>query len=258
MIKVINQTLKRDKFEIRDMNFEIEKGKVTALVGKNNAGKSSLMYGLIGSIPLETNKEAFTSAFVGNNMPFNPHITVSEVPNLMQNIHPNFSRDAYFNYCRTFNLEIYSKLIILSKGQIKYVMLACALSLDPDVLFLDEIMLNIDQFKKENFKSVIEDFMKKGDKTVVLATNQIEFFEDVIDNLIYIKNNHIYYAGSLLNLKSNLKIVNTDEVKDEPILYETKSAFSSEALIQTKHGDEENLVMLLKYLERSSNEKLYF
>lgn len=256
MIKIENKTLKRDQFEIKDMSFEIERNKITAIVGRNAAGKSSLIYGLIGSLNLNIESSNVKSSYVGQDIPFNPKLYVYQIPEILELIDHDLDKNLFKSYLNKFNISSSTKIELLSKGQNKYVMLALALARNPNILYLDEISLNIDQYKKENFKELLETYMQEDNRTVVLSTNQIDVFEDVIDNIIYIKNGHIFYSGSLLNLKTNVEIVAYNQALDD-IIYSEENVYDPKALVQRKNKGEGSLTEILKFLERSSYEKIH-
>ncbi len=260
MIKIKNGNLKRGDFEVNDINLEIHRNKITALVGRNGTGKTSLIYGLIGSIPFTKTNPELKIGYVGNDAPFYTGYNLNEVVNLLRVIEPEFDVIGYKKYLDKFNLHLSSRFGELSKGEVKSFMLAIALTRNPDVLILDEMDVHLDQFKKEDLKGILLDYMKEGDKSIIMSTHQIEAYEDIMDDIIFIKENHLCYFGSVYDLKTNLEIVQCDEdaLEHFELIHVVKNKYHTEALIQRKNDGLTPLKDILLLLERSAYEKIYF
>lgn len=260
MIKITNSTIKRKDFFLEIDNLEIKENKVYAIIGKNAAGKSSLLYALTGALYTDLVwKEDLKIAYVANDWPFTEHEYISKIADHMVLLDPSFDKDKFWLLLEKFKINYFNNKKVLSTGDQKMVQLAIALVRNPDLLILDEFLLNIDQYRKEEFKSILSDFMSQANKSIVIATNQLDAFEDIVDNLIYLKNNRIFYNGSLLKLKENfyIKRMAKEEISHEDnIANLIENEYYTEALIREKNNFNSNILSIIKHLERTDDEEI--
>ena len=107
----------------------------------------------------------------------------------------NWDREKFEGFIYRENLEPKKKMRELSKGWRKRVYFYFALSINPDILILDEISEGVDLIAQ---KEIITDLMKyfNEEKTVIISTHHIEEFENIIDDLVIIDNGKIFYNGT--------------------------------------------------------------
>ena len=257
MLEIKDGEIKRGKYHLKNINFKIDKGRLNIVVGKNAAGKSSLLYAITGSILLEKgsiNKCGLKISYVGNDVPFNEALDSDQIIDIVRKIDTNFDESLFLNYLNRFSISTSKRIRELSSGQKKLFMLSLALSRDVDLLILDEITLNIDALRKDEMKELFQDFLLTGEKSVIVSTNQLEVFENIADTVTYIKDNHIAYHGSINNLLGSYRIWQGSKEEFENLEnvvgYEMRE-FSVEALVEdTSLGSPASLKEILIYLER--------
>lgn len=257
MLEIKDGEIKRGKYRLKDINFEINKGTLNIIVGKNAAGKSSLLYAIIGSILLEKGsiqKESLKLAYVGNDIPFNQAMDSQQIIDVIKKIDSGFNEKLFIQHLNNFSISKTKRIRELSTGQKKLLMLSIALSRDVDLLILDEITLNIDALRKDEMKELFQNFLLTGEKSIIISTNQLEVFEVIADTITYIKDNHIAYHGSVGNLLGRYRLwQGTQEDFNElenVVGYEARE-FSVEALVETDRiGTPASLKEVLIYLER--------
>lgn len=260
MLKINNGRIKRGKFELRNINLEIEKGELTAIVGKNSSGKSSLLYTVAGTIPLvEGTIERYDSkiAFVGTEFPFNKRLDAEQIAELHLSINQSLDKKVFYRYLEKFKIPKRKKTNELSTGQQKLLNLALALASENDLLLLDEININIDANNKAEFEKLFTNYISKSNKAILLSTNQLESLEMSVDNVIYIKNNEIAYNGSVFELINEYRLWSGSneefiKIKDsENLISFTEKEFYTEALLRNSNlGEETSLIKILTYLEK--------
>ncbi|MHB1652875.1 MAG: energy-coupling factor ABC transporter ATP-binding protein [Desulfitobacteriaceae bacterium] len=95
----------------------------------------------------------------------------------------------------------------LSGGEKKKVALACVLSVNPEVLFLDEPTNGLDprtQFWLVEFLIAL----KKAGKTVITATHDLSIVEDIAERIIIVREDHTIAAdGPTLDILSNRQLL---------------------------------------------------
>lgn len=108
MLKIKNGKIKRNQYVLEDINLCIKKGTLNLVVGKNAAGKSSLLYAMIGSLKLEMGsleKRELRIAYVGNDIPFNSSLNSFQIEDMLIKIDSKFSLKSFSNNLIKFNIE---------------------------------------------------------------------------------------------------------------------------------------------------------
>ena len=258
MLIINNGTIKRNQYTLENINLHIKKGTLNLVVGKNAAGKSSLLYAIIGSLQLqEGNIEEVKPriAYVGNDIPFNLSLNTFQLEDMIKKIDKEFSLSLFNANLIKFGVNRNHMIKEMSTGQQKLLMFSIALSRNVDLLILDEITLNIDALSKEEMKEIFQEYLLQGDKSILISTNQLEVFENIADTIIHIKDNRIVFDGSVEELVSKYRIWQGSEDefnKLSSVVSFVKNEFFVEALLENSNlGFEPSLKEVLIYLERT-------
>lgn len=209
------------KFQaLKEINLEIHKGEIFALLGPNGAGKTTLIHticgivrlsagsirvggydilrdfrqarSLIGLVPQELTTDAFET--VWNTVSFSRGL-FGKAPN-----------PAYIEQILR-QLSLWEKrsnrLMTLSGGMKRRVMIAKALSHEPQVLFLDEPTAGVDvNLRKEMWELVRA--MKKTGVTIILTTHYLEEAEEMADRIGVINHGEIIVTENKKDLMKKL------------------------------------------------------
>ena len=103
--------------------------------------------------------------------------------------------------------------------------LILTISLDVDILLLDEPTLGLDiVFRKEFFNTILSEFYNE-EKTIIISTHQVEEVEHILQDIIFIDNGEIVFSEDIDQLKSRYKIISIP--KDINRLIKSKFSFST-------------------------------
>lgn len=214
MIKVQNLNKSFNKnVVLKDINLEVNKGEVVAIIGPSGSGKSTLLrcMNLLetpsnGKVIFEgkelTHKNINLSelrqkmGMVFQNFNLFPHKTVLEnvilAPKLLKNVDLK-------------KLEIEGKALLkkvgleekanaypsqLSGGQKQRVAIARALAMHPDVILFDEPTSALDPEVVYEVLKVMKDLAKEG-MTMVVVTHEMGFAKDVGDKVIFMADGYV-------------------------------------------------------------------
>ena len=230
-IKIKNLYKNYKRFEaVKNLNFEIKKGSITGLLGPNGCGKTTTIGMILGlirptkgqvlinnkDIEIEKNrisvleKMNFISPYVElpKKLSVKENLIVYgkmyEVKNLQNKIN-TLSND--------LNLEDFlnKKTGELSSGQKNRVSLAKSLINNPEILLLDEPTASLDPDTGDYVRSYIENYAKKNNTTILLASHNMSEVERLCENIMMMKQGKIIDEGTCEELISKHGRVNLEE-----------------------------------------------
>lgn len=205
---------------LTDINLDINQGEIFALLGPNGAGKTTLISticgivspsngtvlanghdvvkdyraarSLIGLVPQELSTDSFE--------------TVWDTVRFSRGL---FGKAANDDYIRDVlkDLSLWekrnNKIMTLSGGMKRRVMIAKALSHEPDILFLDEPTAGVDVELRRDMWQMVHRLRERG-VTIILTTHYIEEAEEMADRIGVINNGRIIVVEDKQTLMKNL------------------------------------------------------
>ncbi|XP_020210396.1 ABC transporter C family member 14 [Cajanus cajan] len=189
--------------DLKDINLEINKGELTAIVGTVGSGKSSLLASILGEMHKISGKIQVcgSTAYVAQTS-WIQNGTIEE--NILFGLPMN--RQKYNEVVRVCCLEkdlemmeygdqteIGERGINLSGGQKQRIQLARAVYQDADIYLLDDVFSAVDAHTgTEIFKECVRGSLKG--KTIILVTHQVDFLHNV-DLIVVMKDGTIVQSG---------------------------------------------------------------
>jgi len=184
---------------LKCVNLQIRKGEIFALLGPNGAGKTtliSIICGIVtptaGSVTIDghdivTDYRAARSlvGLVPQELTADMFETVLTTVSLSRGLWGKWEDPAYIEkVLRSLSLwdRRDSKLMTLSGGMKRRVLIAKALSHQPTVLFLDEPTAGVDVELRKDMWQVVRDLRASG-VTIILTTHYIHEAEDMADRI---------------------------------------------------------------------------
>jgi len=175
---------------LRDVNLEIERGELVAILGPSGAGKTtliSLIAGLIrpdGGTIVFNEREVVDSGpdrgVVFQNYSLLPWLTARENVQLaVDQAFSGWSRSKRRDHVQKhldmvkLGLAAHKRPHELSGGMRQRVAIARALALDPEMLLLDEPLSALDALTRAMLQDEIERIWRENRKTVLLVTNDV-------------------------------------------------------------------------------------
>ncbi|WOG83782.1 hypothetical protein DCAR_0102960 [Daucus carota subsp. sativus] len=255
---------------VKDLNFEIKKGQLAAIVGTVGSGKSSLLAAVLGEMYKVSGKVRVcgSTAYVAQTS-WIQNETIEG--NILFGLPMN--REKYKQVIKVCCLgkdlemmeygdqtEIGERGINLSGGQKQRIQLARAVYQNSDIYLLDDVFSAVDAHTgSEIFKDCVRGALK--DKTVLLVTHQVDFLHNV-DLILVMREGKVVQSGKYDDLlKSGLDfsaLVSAHESSMELIDAETsKPSISSPKLTKSPRGSFEHREANGgdKSLERSESNK---
>ena len=180
----------KDKPIFKDLNFNLHQKSRIALVGKNGSGKTTLMKMIAGEIELEEGERWLENKIeIGYlNQEFinlsNKNILQELVSTINDDEEKKFKIDII---TEALNINLKSKLIDLSGGQLRKVGLAKALINEPDILLLDEPTNHLDLEVIE----WLENYLNKYNGTIICVSHDRTFLSNVTNKVFWIDRGNL-------------------------------------------------------------------
>lgn len=220
-----------DKKILDNINIEFERNKITSIIGPSGCGKTTLLK-TINKIILEENNAQITGymEFDGinsNNIPIeilrkNIGIVFQNPTPFPMSIYKNISYALkYYGYNKKYlenkiidilksvNLydEVKDKLntsaLKLSGGQKQRLCLARSLTVEPNILLLDEPCSSLDIVNSEKIENTL--IKLKENYTIIIVTHNINQAKKISDNTIFMRDGKIIESGKTTEILENSK-----------------------------------------------------
>lgn len=192
---------------LKDINLEIQKGEIFALLGPNGAGKTTLISIICGLVkPTSGSVSAAGYDIVKQYRQARSHIglvpqelTTDAFESVWDTV--SFSRGLFGKPPNPAHIEKVlrslslwnkkdNKLMTLSGGMKRRVLIAKALSHEPEILFLDEPTAGVDVELRKDMWGLVRSLRDTG-VTIILTTHYIEEAEEMADRVGVIRNGEI-------------------------------------------------------------------
>jgi ABC-2 type transport system ATP-binding protein len=198
-IRGLQKTYKGGLTALKEVNLDIEKGEIFALLGPNGAGKTTLISAICGIVT----PSAGTVTVSGHDILKDYKITRSLIGLVPQELHLDIFETVWdvVSYSRGLfgmkpdparieqilkDLSLWdkrkTKLMALSGGMKRRVLIAKALAHEPEVLFLDEPTAGVDVELRRDMWELVRKMRERG-VTIILTTHYIEEAEEMADRV---------------------------------------------------------------------------
>ena len=204
---------------VDDVSLEVPAGAVYALLGRNGAGKSSLVRCLLGQLrPDRGAVELFGEdvwkhraklmdrvGIVAEEPDAPPDMKVRDLAAFSRRLYSKWRPDSFEARLERFAIAPKARFGELSKGQRKQVALALALAGSPELLILDDPTLGLDVVaRKSLFEEVIADLADHG-ITVLITTHDLDAVESIADRVGVLRAGRLVLDEELEALKGRFR-----------------------------------------------------
>lgn len=212
---------------VREVTFEVQRGRILSLIGPNGSGKSTLLRAVSGLmvpgtgrltgqvrylgqdfLSLRQDEKAKRMVYLGSEMIAEFPMTVREVVGLGAALQPG-DPSVHSVHAMKFAdcMELQGRDIqTLSGGERQRVALARAVAQGVKVLILDEALSKTDIHHQYRLGARLKEFVSDG-RAVILVSHDLQFGLDVADEVLLMRNGSTSAKGSIFDVvyTENLK-----------------------------------------------------
>jgi lipopolysaccharide transport system ATP-binding protein len=192
----------RDHWALEQVSFSVNRGDAVGLIGRNGAGKTTLLQILAGTMAPSTGKvsvQGRTSALLGLGSGFNRDYSGRENVFLSaailgigrEEIKKRFDSIAAFADIGSYMDQPVSTY---SSGMFARLAFSLAVSLDPEILLVDEILSVGDVAFQQKCMARIKQMLDKG-VTLMLVSHAPHMVRSICNKAIYLIKGRVAYAG---------------------------------------------------------------
>lgn len=205
-IKAENLSLQFGKtYALENVNFELEGNKIFGLLGRNGAGKTSLL-SIIASFREPTNgsltindEEPFENAKIMRQVAFlydqdyeSEYDNIIELLKSIKQYRPNFSMEYAEYLIDLFKLDREKQIKKFSKGMKSTVNVIIGLASRAEITLLDEVYLGMDAHLRDLFYKELLEEQERNPRMFILSTHLVSEMEYLFDEVIFL------HEGSVL------------------------------------------------------------
>src|SRR5437762_10554591 len=192
------------------INLRVEEGRILGLIGPNGAGKTTALNAILGLTSYQgelrvLGRDPWTeraklmrdACFIADVAVLPRWMRVWQALDYFAGVHPRFDRAKAEGFLAKTTIGRARKVRELSKGMVTQLHLAIVMAIDARLLVLDEPTLGPDiLYRKQFYDSLLADYFD-GSRTILVTTHQVEEIQDVLTDLMFIREGRIVLSCSM-------------------------------------------------------------
>ncbi|MPW26468.1 ATP-binding cassette domain-containing protein [Alkalibaculum sp. M08DMB] len=204
----------RSKKALNNLSFTIEGEKITGIIGRNGAGKTTILKILAGFLeatsgevkifdekPFNNIMVSANSIYIDDQMTLPSSLTLAEILKTASNFYENWNTalaDGLFNY---FSLDPSQYHCNLSKGMKSTFNMILGLSSRCQLTIFDEPTTGMDAaVRKDFYRALLKDYIAYP-RTILLSSHHLDEVEDLLEDVLLMKDGQLHLHIPISELK---------------------------------------------------------
>ncbi|AGM08656.1 ABC transporter ATP-binding protein [Amycolatopsis keratiniphila] len=192
-----------DHLALGDVSVDIEEGKITGLLGRNGAGKSTFLrivtaqeFASTGSVrvfgenPVENERVLRRLVLVREDQQF-PDFKVRHALTAASWFYPNWDAELAESLLRDFDLPTKRPIKKLSRGMRSALSITIGLAARAELTLLDEPYAGLDAVARQLFYDRLLDDYSAHPRTILLSTHLIDEVADLLEHVVMIDKGRV-------------------------------------------------------------------
>lgn len=201
---------------LKNINWEVEPNKIYGLVGKNGVGKSTLLRCIADVYPVDTGQILYNNINAADNPnvkrkvvfvadePFELNqSSLKQLIEFYEIFYPQFNHSKYSELISLFDFNENQSIENMSKGQKRQSSMIIALSLNPELLLLDESFDGLDPIVRNRFINYLKE---QENLTIIISSHNVNDLDTLCDEILVIEENALISKESLIREEGLIKV----------------------------------------------------
>ncbi|MBR4722068.1 MAG: ABC transporter ATP-binding protein [Muribaculaceae bacterium] len=197
-VKNLTQRYGKGRVIYENLSFNVPKGRILGLLGKNGTGKTTTINILMGYLrpqsgtcrifgeditAMQPATRARIALLLEGHVQY-AFMTIEQIERFYARFYPKWNKDAYYQLMKKLQVSERQRISTMSCGQRSQVALGLILAQNADLLVLDDFSLGLDPGYRRLFVDYLREFDRAEEKTVFMTSHIIQDMERLIDDCI--------------------------------------------------------------------------
>ena len=209
-----------------DVSLLIPEGRVSGLVGKNGAGKSTTIKGILGLIKPDDgsvsvfgkesrklnceDKQDIGVALAESG--FSGYLTIRQITKILKNLYARFDEKRFFKLCSTLDLPLDKKVKEFSTGMKAKLRVITALCHRAKLLILDEPTSGLDVEARSEILDMLRSYLAENEECSILISSHISSdLENLCDDIYLIHDGKMILHEETDRILEHYGVLKVDE-----------------------------------------------
>ncbi|MDD6679265.1 MAG: ABC transporter ATP-binding protein [Firmicutes bacterium] len=225
MVSVQNLEKHYGDFSLR-VSMEIPRGRITGLVGKNGAGKSTVIKSVLGLVhpdggsvrvfgkdaPALSPEDRQQIGVALSDSGFSNYLTPGDCARILDKSYDHFDKQAFLDSCSRYGLPVNKTIMKFSTGMKAKLRVLVALSHKAKLLIMDEPTAGMDVEARNEILDMIRSYLEEQEDCSVLITSHIATdLEGLCDDIYLIDRGKILLHEDTDVILSDYGVLKADE-----------------------------------------------
>ncbi|AWO00961.1 ABC transporter ATP-binding protein [Chitinophaga alhagiae] len=235
---------------LNNLQLHFEPGRIYGLLGKNGAGKSSLLYNICGLLypqagqcqvmgfnPAKRQPAFLRQVYLLPEAFHLPDVDIDQYVRLYAPFYPGFDSAAFDRHLDVFEVPRRQQLHALSHGQQKKVLISFALATTARILIMDEPTNGLDIPSKRQFRKVIAGCLRE-DQCMIISTHQVKDLDSLIDEVLILENGRIILKEPVTRITEKLSFRQVLSLEETEAPLYSEGALKGYAIVAVNRREE--------------------
>jgi len=225
MLKLRNIKKQYHNFSL-DCSMEVQPGRVTGLVGRNGAGKSTTLKAVLGLVRIDggsaevfgkdisklTEQDRQKLGVVLPDSGFSTYLSVRDITHILKAMYQKYDHNWFVQQCQHFELPMNQKIKEFSTGMKAKLKVLVALCHNASLLLLDEPSMGLDVVVRDELLDLLRSYMEQdGNRSIVISSHISSDLESFCDDFYMIHQGKIILHEETDVLLSDYALLKVDE-----------------------------------------------
>ena len=249
----INGLKKKYKDFTLNLTLDLPKGRVSGLVGKNGAGKSTTLKAILGLIQTDegsvkvfgkdafnlTSEEKQQLGVALSDSSFSGYLTVDAVKNILKNMYHSFDEEKFLDLSEKMKLPLNKQIKEFSTGMKAKLKVIAALSHKAKLLIMDEPTSGLDVEARNEVLDILREYLAQDDEVSLLISSHISSdLEGLCDDIYLIDEGRLLLHEQTDELLDKYGVIKADDESFEKLEKDHILAYKKEKFGYSLFTDE--------------------